>query len=251
MTPLAFDQEQAQKLTEIGAHLRSARTQKGISLEDVAAKTMIQPRFLTAIEQGKIEELPEALYVRGFIRRMAEVIGIDGTALAESFPLGRDPNGSYNSNLMGAVTPTIRPWHLYVLYFAALMGAVALLWALFGSQNSPKTTSASSPAVIASKPTKPIAAKPVPKPKPQTAPVQAQLTLKADSYLDISADGQANFTGTLKSGEKKTITAKQEIRISAGNAGGVLLSVNSQAGKLMGQPGEVKDATLTPSSKGF
>ncbi len=252
MTPLAYDQEQAQKLTEIGAHLRSARTKQGLSLEDVAAKTMIQPRFITAIEQGKVEELPEALYVRGFIRRIAEVIGVDGTALAESFPIGRDPNGNYNSNLMGTQNPTLRPWHLYVLYFAALMGAVALLWALFGSQNSTKTTSASRPTAIAPKATKPSpVAKPVAAKPKQTEPVQAQITLKADSYLDIAADGQSNYTGTLKAGEKKTITAKREIRISAGNAGGVLLSVNSQPEKLMGKSGEIKDATLTPNSKGF
>lgn len=254
MSPLAFDQEQAQKLSEIGAQLRSARTKKGLSLEDVATKTLIQPRFVTAIEQGKIEELPEALYVRGFIRRIAEVIGLNGESLAESFPLGQPQSGSSNAKLIGVNGPTLRPWHLYVLYFALVMGAVALLYSLFKPQETPRsagTGKVTSTAAVP-KPAKPSpAVKAVAKPKPQTSPVQAQLTLKADSYLDISVDGQSNFVGTLKAGEKKTITAKQEIRLSAGNAGGVVLAVNSQDGKLMGKSGEIKDVTLTPASKGF
>ncbi len=252
MSPLAFDQEQAQKLSEIGAQLRSARTKKGISLEDVATKTLIQPRFITAIEEGKIEELPEALYVRGFIRRIAEAIGIKGDSLAESFPLGQAQTGSSNAKYIGANGPTLRPWHLYVIYFAAVMGAVALLYSLFKPQETPRsvgTGKVTSPAAVP-KPAKPS---PIVKAvaKPQTAPVQAQLTLKADSYLDISTDGQSNFVGMLKAGTKKMITAKQEIRLSAGNAGGVILSVNSQDGKVMGKSGDIKDVTLTPSSKGF
>jgi transcriptional regulator with XRE-family HTH domain len=252
MSPLAFDQEQAQKLSEIGAHLRSARTQKGLSLEDVATKTLIQPRFITAIEQGKIEELPEALYVRGFIRRMAEVSGVNGDSLAESFPLGQVQSGSSNAKLVGVNGPTLRPWHLYAIYFALVIGAVALLYSLFKPQEAPRSAGTGKVTNTAAvpKPTKPS---PVVKAvaKPQTAPVQAQLTLKADSYLDISVDGQSNFVGTLKAGTKKTITAKQEIRISAGNAGGVVLAVNSQDGKVMGKSGEIKDVTLTPASKGF
>jgi cytoskeletal protein RodZ len=244
MSPLAFDQEQAQKLSEIGAHLRSARTQKGLSLEDVATKTLIQPRFITAIEQGKIEELPEALYVRGFIRRMAEVIGINGDSLAESFPLGQVQSGSSsNAKLAGVNGPTLRPWHLYAIYFALVIGAVALLYSLFKPQETPRSAGTGKVTSTAAVP------KPA-KPSP-TSPVQAQLTLKADSYLDISADGQSNFVGTLKAGEKKTVTAKQEIRLSAGNAGGVVLAVNSQDGKVMGKSGEIKDVTLTPASKGF
>jgi cytoskeletal protein RodZ len=254
MSPLAFDQEQVQKLSEIGAHLRSARTKKGLSLEDVANKTLIQPRFVTAIEQGKIEELPEALYVRGFIRRIAEVIGINGESLAESFPLGQAQSGSSNAKLIGVNGPTLRPWHLYAIYFALVIGAVALLYSLFKPQETPRsagTGKVTSTGTVPKPAKQSPVVKAVAKPKPQSAPVQAQITIKADSYMDISADGQSNFVGMLKAGEKKTITAKQEIRISAGNAGGVMLGVNSQDGKVMGKSGEIKDVTLTPASKGF
>lgn len=247
-SPTSFDQEQIQKLTEIGSHLRNLRAKKGLSLEEIATKTMVQQRFLDAIEKGEIEQLPEPLYIRGFIRRFAEALGIEGTPLSESFPLGSAQLGSSNAKFSNGVSVPLRPWHLYAIYLAAVLGAVALLYALFKPAESPSgnlRSSRPSPVVTSSNPTK----KAVAKPRVKAAPVQAQLNLKADSYLTIQADGLTNFDGILKAGEAKTITAKQSIQLFAGNAGGVMLGINGQPAKLMGQAGEVKDLTLTPTSK--
>jgi hypothetical protein len=248
-TPTSFDQEQVQKLTEIGTFLRNLRTKKGMSLEEISTKTMVQQRFLDAIEKGEYEHLPEPLYIRGFIRRFAEALGIDGIPISESFPLGNMQAGSANSKFSAGNTP-LRPWHLYVLYLAAVLGAVALLYALFKPSGSPSGNLGASPSTPVStsnapkKAVAPIA--PVPK---KTAPVQAKLILKADSYMTVQVDGQPNYEGTLKAGENKTFTAKKSIQISAGNAGGVLLGVNGLPEKIMGKSGDIKDITLTPTSK--
>jgi cytoskeleton protein RodZ len=141
---------------------------------------------------------------------------------------------------------------LYVLYLAAVLGAVALLYALFKPSESPSENVGSNrPSAVASASTSPkkAVAPVVAKPKPKAAPVEAKLSLKADSYLTVQVDNQPNYEGILKAGETKTFTAKQSIQMSAGNAGGVMLGVNGQAAKLMGKPGEVKDITLTPTSK--
>jgi cytoskeletal protein RodZ len=248
-TPTSFDQEQVQKLTEIGTFLRNLRTKKGMSLEEISTKTMVQQRFLDAIEKGEYEHLPEPLYIRGFIRRFAEALGIDGIPISESFPLGNMQTGSANSKFSAGNTP-LRPWHLYVLYLAAVLGAVALLYALFKPSESPSGnlgTSSSTPVSTSNAPKKAVAPiAPVPK---KTAPVQAKLILKADSYMTVQVDGQPNYEGTLKAGENKTFTAKKSIQISAGNAGGVLLGVNGLPEKIMGKSGDIKDITLTPTSK--
>jgi cytoskeletal protein RodZ len=250
MSSLTFDQEQVQKLTEIGAHLRNIRTQKRVSLEDVSAKTMIQRRFLDAIEQGQPEHLPEALYVRGFIRRYAEMLGLDGVQLSETFPLGRETLASSNAGLMSAGGTALRPWHLYIFYTALILAAGTGLSYVISRQSAPKTGDNAAPTTAVAPAKSTVKPKPaVVKPKPATAPVEAKLTLKADSYLEITADGKSAYVGTLKSGSTKTITAKQEIRLSAGNAGGVLLGVNNQAAKAMGQTGEVKEVVLTPKSQ--
>lgn len=250
-THTSFDQEQVQKLTEIGTFLRNLRTKKGMSLEEIATKTMVQQRFLDAIEKGEYEQLPEPLYIRGFIRRFAEAMGIDGISISESFPLGNAQLGSGNAKFATGNMP-LRPWHLYVLYLAAVLGAVALLYALFKPLESPSGNLGSnrpSAAASASNSPQKAVAPAVAKPKPKAAPVEAKLSIKADSYMTIQVDNQQNFDGTLKAGETKALTAKQSIQIFAGNAGGVMLGVNGQAAKLMGKPGEVKDITLTPTSK--
>jgi transcriptional regulator with XRE-family HTH domain len=248
-THISFDQEQVQKLTEIGTFLRNLRTKKGMSLEEIATKTMVQQRFLDAIEKGEYEHLPEPLYIRGFIRRFAEAMGIDGIPISESFPLGNAQPGSGNAKYAAGNTP-LRPWHLYVLYLAAVLGAVALLYALFKPSDSPSEDVGNKrPSAAASASTSPKKAVVPVVAKPKAAPVEAKLSLKADSYLTVQVDNQPNYEGILKAGETKTFTAKQSIQMSAGNAGGVMLGVNGQAAKLMGKPGEVKDITLTPTSK--
>ena len=249
-THTSFDQEQVQKLTEIGTFLQNLRTKKGMSLEEIATKTMVQQRFLDAIEKGDYEQLPEPLYIRGFIRRFAEALGIDGVPISESFPLGSAQPGSGNAKFAAGNTP-LRPWHLYVLYLAAVLGAVALLYALFKPSESPSGNVGSRPsaAVSASNAPKKAVAPAAVAPKPKAAPVEAKLSLKADSYLTVQVDNQPNYEGILKAGETKTFTAKKSILMSAGNAGGVMLGVNGQPPKLMGKSGEIKDITLTPTSK--
>ena len=48
--------------------LRSARIQRGLSIEQVAQDTRISARFLEALEDEAFQELPAPVYVRGFLR---------------------------------------------------------------------------------------------------------------------------------------------------------------------------------------
>lgn len=68
---------------QVGRHLKSIRTQQGLSLQQVAKRTHIQPQQLQAIETGSWMQLPEAIYVKGFLKRYAQSLGLDGMAIAE------------------------------------------------------------------------------------------------------------------------------------------------------------------------
>ena len=57
--------------------LRTGRAQRGLSLEDVAKVTKIQPRILAKLEAGKLDGLPAEVFVRGFVRSFAKCIGLD------------------------------------------------------------------------------------------------------------------------------------------------------------------------------
>jgi cytoskeletal protein RodZ len=61
----------------IGAQLRAAREEKGLSLEQVAAETRIPQRHLVAIEAGDFGRLPGRTYAVGFSRTYAKVVGLN------------------------------------------------------------------------------------------------------------------------------------------------------------------------------
>lgn len=75
---------QEEQLKEVVAHLRQAREERSVRVEELAAYTRIRLAFLYALEEGRFEELPEPIYVQGFIRHYADALGLDGTALAQS-----------------------------------------------------------------------------------------------------------------------------------------------------------------------
>jgi cytoskeletal protein RodZ len=79
------DEAQEKLFREIGSHLQQARQAQGISIEQVSMHTRIKPAFLLALEAGQAEELPEAIFVQGFVRRYAEGMGLNGVNLADKF----------------------------------------------------------------------------------------------------------------------------------------------------------------------
>ncbi|OKH38663.1 hypothetical protein NIES2119_08695 [[Phormidium ambiguum] IAM M-71] len=83
--------EQGEKLREIGTYLSRLRKEQSISLDQVAANTYIRASLLKAIEEAKEESLPEPVYIQGFIRRYADSLGLDGNALAMTFPIELPP----------------------------------------------------------------------------------------------------------------------------------------------------------------
>ena len=82
---------QQEQLNAIGTRLSEEREKQSISLEEIAAKTYIPLRLLTAIEKGNMKALPEPVFIQGFIRRYADAIGLDGMAISKEFPVNLSP----------------------------------------------------------------------------------------------------------------------------------------------------------------
>jgi len=65
--------------------LREARETKGISIEEAAELTHIDPEYLEALEKGDFDKLPDPMYVRGFIRTYARQLGVDSLPLIRHY----------------------------------------------------------------------------------------------------------------------------------------------------------------------
>lgn len=69
-----------------GAALRAAREQKGLALEEISTRTKINVAILRALEEERFADTPKArVYVRGFVRCMADEIGLDPDAVSRSY----------------------------------------------------------------------------------------------------------------------------------------------------------------------
>ena len=250
---------QQEQLKEIIGCLQQARAEKSISIEEIADKTLIRLAFLYALEKGQFEELPEPVYVQGFIRRYADAVNLDGNAFAHNFGaifLSEKP-----SNLNQEVE---RKTDIYIpLFVPYLLLLIAALFGLFHilnlqpkaeslSQNKNSLLTSKQKAVAPDVKSSAIASTPTPKASPTTQEeanqVQVTLELKDESWLRIKVDGKTEFIGNLKKGERKTWTAKKELTIRSGNAGAVLVSANQKEAKAFGNPDEVKEATFTIKS---
>jgi transcriptional regulator with XRE-family HTH domain len=69
--------ENAAPPLSFGSYLRNVRLERGISLEEVSYETRISLEQLLAIEQEATEYLPVQIYVTGFIKAYAKIIGAD------------------------------------------------------------------------------------------------------------------------------------------------------------------------------
>jgi len=68
-------------------------------------------------------------------------------------------------------------------------------------------------------------------------------------WLEIEADGEVVTTGLKEQGFRRQVTAKEQVRLWIGNAGGVSFWVNDLPLRSLGRPGQVrKDLLITPDN---
>jgi cytoskeletal protein RodZ len=67
--------------TELGDQLRRAREAKSVSVEEAERATGIRRRFIRAMEDGRFEELPGEIQLRGFLRNYGNYVGLNGEDL--------------------------------------------------------------------------------------------------------------------------------------------------------------------------
>jgi cytoskeleton protein RodZ len=78
---------QVEQLRAIGLRLQQERERQNIILEDISAKTRIRVALLQGIEAAEVNRLPEPVYVRGFIRRFEETLGLPSGELSNQLAL--------------------------------------------------------------------------------------------------------------------------------------------------------------------
>ncbi|PHK93090.1 hypothetical protein CR162_20410 [Pseudoroseomonas rhizosphaerae] len=88
-------EEKPAEALRVGEELREARLSLGISLEEMAERLRINRRYIAALEDGRIADLPGAAYAIGFVRSYAQAMGLDAPDLVRRFreAAGKGPRG--------------------------------------------------------------------------------------------------------------------------------------------------------------
>jgi len=68
-----------------GSALRRAREAKNITLEAIAEHTKVSKRYLQAIENEDVENFPEAVYLKGYLRQYSREIGLDPDQVVQHY----------------------------------------------------------------------------------------------------------------------------------------------------------------------
>lgn len=170
-------------LREVGQMLKEAREGLGLSLDDVGQRTRISSRHLMALEEGNEADLPETFYVRGFLKKYAEVVGLSPQDVADAYK-----TAPIHAPTAPAPRASVGPIAYYLLIALVLGGGAALAWQL-----QPKVTVVAEPSPS---PSPTPTAKPTPspslKPSPAASPVAAAPTPSPSVFAEWAATDGAS-----------------------------------------------------------
>lgn len=150
-TAQAAEQMRQERIRQIGKELRLARQARNLSIEQLHRQTLISIAHIEALETGNLERLPEDVYIRGFIRRIADALGLEGATLVATIPAPDPVKSVVPSWGMHKYEQETKFYldtgHLYLGYAALVVGAVGGL-SLLSGQTAPKAIAEPNPEIL-------------------------------------------------------------------------------------------------------
>jgi cytoskeleton protein RodZ len=221
----------------IGAELKRLRLEKDLTLEEVCKQTKIHLNTLKNLEEGQLIDM-NPVYVKGFIKIYCRLLGTDSAPFIQTYDKVKiiphsqlkSPPESLISGLKLKMS-LIRPPSFNILKKVLII--ILCLLVIWG----------------ASKLFRKPGARPAQKQSP-TVGVESKKTLssqaikvtvraKQDCWIKSTVDGKVIYQTILKKGRFKSWTAKKQIELSLGNAGGIELEINGKLFSPLGRSGQV------------
>lgn len=235
-------------LAAAGLALRQAREAQGLSLHDLAGNLRMGEEQLAALEAGDRANLPEAVFVKAMLRRVAGKLGVEANALILGLgdldqerpkppkTSGR-PIAPPRSTSQASQTPQRRPGWLGLATLSGVIAIAAVIAGLFSlNRITPEPSTAAQPSEAA-------AVEPPTPPQPQAAVSTVTVTSQEPSWLVIrNAKGAILFEGMLKT--STTLRGERGLEIYAGRPDLVKVSTgegdNTSTARTLGRIDDVR-----------
>lgn len=119
-----------QATLNVGITLREAREGLGLSVLDVAERIKFAPKQVEALEANDFAHLPEAPFLRGFVRSYARMLSLDEAPLIAALPGEPGKQAGAKAQAEDVVFPAVQSLSVNMMWLAGALG-VALVLGLF------------------------------------------------------------------------------------------------------------------------
>ena len=239
--------DDASALRLVGHALRDGREQRELNQQELANRLHIGVEQLVALETGRIDGLPEPVFVKAMVRRIASYLQIDPDPLVAQLQRSPGSDGLQSSDIDAEDTQAspktqtttknnTLPLMLWLLPIV-LLGAAGAFWGL--NRTSQKPLTASAPPVSTVRGTVPPPAS-VPSSK---TPV-LQISSLEPSWITIRRNGEVEFEGLLE--QPTVIDDPHEVEVYAGRPDLVMVDKAGEPGTPLGPITPLQWYSLSP-----
>lgn len=266
-------------LEQIGQKLKTAREAQGLSLRQIYERTKIPMGHLLSIDGAQADELPEPVYVAGYIKRYAECVGLDGQSLSEDYRKHAEeasgngnksqaklPNGQqmtytqpeyFGRTKIDRGPPTFKTFYFNAFWIVVVVGILSYLVkvqlnnqanqmdpSLMALREATSKYNASSTSPATATQTQPAASG-------ANQPSDARISLSASQHVWVevksTSSGESLFTGYLEQGDRRDFQDQQGLRVRAGNGGSLTVDYQGKIGTF-GDSGKIAERTFMSKS---
>jgi transcriptional regulator with XRE-family HTH domain len=230
------EQAEAEDALSFGRYLKALRQEKGITLEAVASETCITRGILRFLEAEDHAGLPDEVFVKGFLRSYAGVLGTDPDDILQRYQahcrLHRRPVRHRTDS-----TRSGRRFWFWIMGGLTVLACLILVPAalMHHPDRIEKPPLVNRPAAVSSAQEKP------PAPMAPVSPVAIHhLTVRAvaETWMKVIIDGKMPRKYTLHAGDQLKLSATRDFNLLIGNAGGVVLMFDDKEVPVPGKTGQ-------------
>lgn len=233
----------------LGARLRSARKARALTIEQVGERLHLEESMLRAIEDDRYEALGAPVFVRGYLKAYAGLLGLPEQSVLDAYRQA-DPASTEPPQLVRE-REELPATALRIPGGVTIAGVLVFLLVLFlvfspGDEASAPPAAVPGPLAETEVPAE-LIAPPAVVPAPSAAPAASAeagklvIEFQAASWVDISDSSGRLLSGEQPAGSRQVLGGQPPYTLALGNAPGVRLSVD-------GQPWPVPDDARAPGS---
>ena len=204
----------------VGAAIREGRESRAISRDDLAQRLHMGCEQLEALEQGDRHRLPEPVFIKAMVRRLASHLGLDADALVAQLGSGssRPPTANTTPPAQSAAERSSgTPWLAILLSLMALIGIGSWARRLLPNTSSPAISQGATIKALPETVKQPQAE--LPQKADQIVPAEsttASITLdcREPCWIALRRNGTVEFEGMLET--SRTVENSEGVEIYPG-----------------------------------